>query len=48
MDFKKLTSEQIWDLIVTYMAKNHGIKESEISDIQKEELIAGWIKIIKP
>ncbi len=47
MDFKKLTREQIWELIVTYMTKYHGIKESEFSDIQKEELIAGWVKIIK-
>ena len=47
MDFKKLTSEQIWDLIVTYMTKNHGIKVSEFSEMHKEELIAGCIKIIK-
>ena len=47
MDFKKLTREQIWELIVTYMDKNHGIKESEFSDIQKEELIARGVKIIK-
>lgn len=46
-DLQKLTREQIWEVIVTYMTKYHGIRESEFSDIHKEELIAKWVKIIK-